>query len=331
MYQIKCYDLAKVYKRTINPNVIKSRISFTKQINWWAWQLILQLDLSLDNSDYIQGDIIEVYNFASWSSNLVYVWYINEIIKKSTNYAETELRINWLASLLTKVIYNVAWNFTTTLSADPYVSAQAVVTYFNTKYNYLTASWSNTWVTINYTLDYTDSFKVIDDLNKLSQTYYWYLNNYTLNFKPKPWTATHTFTLQKDLVELTLEEDTSELVNKLYLTYNWWTNTYSDATSITTYWLRESYITDTSIANNASANEYWNKYITDNKNPKQKIKLTINNLADINNINPWDTCKIRNSKKVFNDNLLISKIQYNQYSITLDLESFDNFINLIKQ
>jgi hypothetical protein len=40
-----------------------------------------------------------------------------------------------------------------------------------------------------------------------------------LIFKEKPTTATHTFTLQKDIVELNIENDTLDLVNYLILTY----------------------------------------------------------------------------------------------------------------
>jgi hypothetical protein len=329
MYQIKLYTKAKVYKKTINLNLVKNRISFTKQINGWLWQLTLVLDLWLSNTDFIQWDLIEVYNFES-GSNLIYAWYIDQINKSVTNFEETQIIAYWLASLLKRIVYNVTWNYTATINKDPYTAVGDIVTYFNTKYNYLTLSWSLTWATTSYVLNYTDSYKAIDDLNNLSSNYYWYLENYTLNFKPKPTTAIHTFTLQKDLVELNIDEDTTELTNTLILTYKTWTKTYTDATSISTYGIREKYISNTQIWDVTSADIFWAKYIADNKNPKQKMTLVVNNVADINNINPWDTCKIRNINKSWFDNLLISKINYNQYEITIDLEAYDNFIQLIK-
>jgi len=330
MYQIKLYTKTKVYKKTINLNLLKNRISFTKQINGWLWQLTLVLDLWLSNTDFIHGDLIEVYNFEWLVTNLIYVWYVDEINKSITNFEETIIIAYWLASLLKRIVYNVTWNYTATINKDPYTAVWDIITYFNTKYNYLTLDWSLTWTTTSYDLKYTDSYKIIDDLNNLSPNYYWFLNNYTLNFKPKPTTASHVFTLKKDLVSLNIEDDSTELVNTLILTYKTWTKTYTDLTSIWNYGIREKYISNTQIWDVTSADEFWAKYINDNKNPKQKMSLIINNIADINNINPWETCKIRNINKTWLDNLLISKINYNQYEIQIDLEAYDNFIQLIK-
>jgi len=326
---IKLYDKDEIFKQTINPNIIKNDITFTKQINGWLWQLILILNVWLDNTDYIEWDIVKVLIDGS----LIYTWFVDEIEKIVSWFEETRLNIIWYVSLLKRIIYNVTWNYTATITQDPYTTASDIVTYFNTKYNYLTISWSTTWTSVSYDLNYTDSFKAIDDLNNLSSNYFRYLDNETLYFKAKPTTPTHYFTLQKDLVELDIEEDWSWIVNQLILTYKTGTKTYTDATSVTTYWLKEKYISNTQIWDVTSADEFWNKYIADNKDPIDKITLEVNSSYAnwIENINPWESCKIRNITKNIGNNLLISKITYNKDIIRIQLERFDNFIQLIKE
>jgi hypothetical protein len=47
-------------------------------------------------------------------------------------------------------------------------------------------------------------------------------------------------------------------------------------------------------------------------------------------IQPWDTCKIRNSKIVFPDDLVISQIRYTQEEAILTIGDNENFISLLE-
>lgn len=358
MYQIKHYDKDKTLIQTINPRIVKNEVSFTKQINWWLWQFSLSLALPITNDDYTEWDLIEVYSTINKVRNLIYVWYIEEIIREISTYEEIRLKINGLASLFKRIIYNVAWNYSPTLSWDPFTLVSDIITFINTKYNYFTVEGSLTWASVSYSANYTDCYSLITNLNNVASNYYWFLDNYTLIFKAKPSTAEHTFTVKKDLVELTIEEDAIWIVNSLILTYATWTKTYQDATSISTYWIREKNVTDTNIWNVTSADIYWAKYLAENKDPKKQTSIVVSdkfsswilvlsdfnqnlntytlNISDykyrtIENLKPWESCKIRNLKKQLSDNLIIQKITYNRDNIIVDLERFENFIWLIKQ
>ena len=331
-YQIKHYSKDLVLKNVINPNIIKNKISFTKQINWWVGQFVLLLDLWIENNDYIHGDIIKVAHFESWIENIIYVWLIDEVNDLIWWYEEKELRINWLASLFSREIYNISWNYEANINQDPYVTIQNIVTFVNLRYNYFTNSWSNTWVNANYDLNWTDCNKLINDITWLSANYYWYLDNFNLIFEVKPSTATHRCTLKKDIIELNNNNDWSEIFNRLILKYKTATATYNDTTSQTNYWIREKYINNSQIVDVWSANIFWANYLLENANPKKKTSLSINTkYAWFHNINPWESCKILNCKKQLWNNLIISKINYNQDIINIDIEGYDNFINLIKK
>lgn len=345
-YLIKVYDKTKSFKDIINEREIKSDISFTKQINGWAWHLNIILDWLKNN--IIQWDIIEIY----YKTSLIYVGFVWEINFNISNFYETELNVYWLASLFNNIIYNVAWNYTANINQYTYNTAQDIVNFMNTFYNYFTLSWSLSiiwddivwtwqdstwtwdnfyWITLinwNYDLNYTNCLILLNELRKISNNYF-YLDNYNLIFADKPTTATHNFTLWLDIEKININDDTTGLFNYLILKYKSWTQVYSDTNSINTYWRKEKYIENTNIADLSSANSYWNTFISENKNPKKKISLIINKNYT-NNINPWETCKILNTKLNLNNNLQINKISYSKDKFILDLEGYDNFINLIK-
>ena len=112
MYQIKLYTKAKVYKKTINLTLIKNRINFTKQINGWLWQLTLVLNLWLSNTDFIQWDIIEVYNFDAW------VWTFETFVWVNTILA-------WRLTTITRQIY----------CAKPFATRTVTLTWWTWWYN----------------------------------------------------------------------------------------------------------------------------------------------------------------------------------------------------
>jgi len=332
MYQIKIYNKLHIPKTNINLDIVKNKISFTKQINWGLWQFSLLLDLKFDY-DFIQWDLVEIYNFENKITNLIYVWYIEQIINKITDFQELELKINWLASLFKRIIYYVGWNYSANINQDTYTTINDIKNFVNTFYNYFSIDWILTWIIWNYILDFNNCFDLINNIKDLSENYYWYLDNYILRFKEKPTIATHIFTLQKDIIELNIEEDATDIVNFLILTYKTWTAIYTDTTSLSIYWRREKYIKNSQIADLNTANDFWNNYIIENKNPKQKIQLNINNEKYQNayNIIPWNSCNVKNIDKVLNYNLLITKINYTQETTLLELEAFENFVQLIKQ
>lgn len=357
MYQIKLYSRTKVFKKVINPSIIKNRISFSANINWGQGMCRLQLDTLITNTDYIIGDIIEVYGSNSGSLILIYTWYISEINRNVTDYEEIELVCRGLASLFTSLVYSEAGDTTIVFNDDPFTSVWLVKDYINTHYNLFSLSWELFGSNINYDTNNSTCFNIIKDLAETID-YYFYVNNYEIEFKPKPTEATRTFTLVKDIVELRVDLDDTELVNRVIMHYNWWAaqDIVEDVTSQWIYWLREKYISLSNIKNKVSADEYGASYLAQYGTPIQRIKMQVNlnyntwllpidswgeietlwpidfiGIRDIMQVRPWEMCKIRNIKQTLSDTLLITKIDYNQETITIHLDKVENFIWLIKE
>ena len=337
-FVIKHYNNDLVFQRTLNPNILKNDISFSSQINWWQWQLKLNLDLPITNVFFTQWDIIKVYKFDDRTPNweLLYTWIIEDITKTATDYDEISLNITWISSLFKRLLYNESW-YVVNKNDDPWNIVEDIVDYFNTKHITLTKTWIvNLWDSVNYDFKYTDLLKAMWDLKDMSNNYYWFLGaDLDMTFKVKSWTADHLFTYKKDLFSVDIDERWMDIFNTFILNRKSWTTTYTDTNSISTYWLREKYLSNTQIADLTSADNFWNNYIAQNKDTKKNITLKVNskyfyNNQTIENIYPWQICKIRNMELSLSDTLLINKVNYNPDYVTINLEKFDNFIELIQ-
>lgn len=355
-FTIKTYSLTWEYKKTISPNIVKNNITFNDIINGGLWQLSLQLNLPINNTDFLQGDQIKIWKW----TYLLYNWYIDEVNLNATSFEEIILNATWVYSLLTRLYYNESWDFELTKTGDPAEIIDEIIDFFNTKYSWLSKETENTWTSVSYDIEYSTLKSIIDDLVQVWTNYFWHIDqNGIFKFQPKPTTATHKLTFEKNIFSLDVEDNTSTLVNKLYIR---WSDdvvrTYEDITSQNTYWIKEKYLSKTTLSETAS-DEYWNSYIEEYKNPQKNITLTVdpeytfsspilsqdltdiessytqndndfNTIQNIETVKPWEMVNIRNISKEF-WNLLITKKQYNTKNIILYLDWYTDLISLIKE
>jgi len=357
-YWIKVYNLDWTFKQTMSVSERMTDISYTAQINWWQWELNIDLNIPISDVTFVSWDIARVYVFSEVYPNgyLVYSWIIQRIDKKFESWNEyITLTCLWLASMLQFVQNNMTRN------QDPAQTIKDIIDYFNTKYtwNWIRYDWwfvENYWSNINITFTNKNCFERLRELVKCTIFWRYIWAECQFTFQPYPTSANHKTTAQKDLQSLNIQIDSERIYNKLYLKYNWGTSTYQDLTSISTYWLKEKYEDKSSTLNNlTSADSYWNTFIRDNKDPKAKINWIINdnfrtigyNLWDntltwdnawiwndiwtwqnrwwtdwIEHLNPWDTLTIQNISIPY-VNKQITKITYNWDTISFNLSEFD--------
>jgi len=327
-YQIKVYTKANVYKSTISPKDIISDISFSQNINAWQWAMTITLNKPLETTDYINWDLIKIWEMDDndKTGSQIYFWFINGIIRNQTVTSQTvELECLGVWALLSDVLFYYWGVFNPTINADPATIIKAVVDYFNTKYagSILTyTAWSivNYWSSVNIGTYYLSCFDAIK--NTAETTDYYRFIDWTglVNFKPYPTTSTHKLTNQKDVESIVITNDITDIVNKLHLEWDSiWVGVYSDATSITNYGLRETYLSKSNIKDVPSSNIYWGNYIADNKDPKKIISVTVNTKYNIESIKPWDTIKIKNFNYLI-DNLQVKQTSYDGDKTVLSLE-----------
>lgn len=330
--EVKIYNLDGTFKETLKSNDKVSDFSYTWAINEWQGESEIELNRPFSSTSIIHWDVIRVYLFDDYEVwRLIYTGIVNRITRKFTRGIETILiSALWLGVLLSQVNF-YSWGYTFSVNQDPAVTIKAIIDYFNTKYAWNWLSYSDGLVetygsNINIAFDYTDCFDAIKNLVKTTQWYWIIKPNWQVQFSQKPASITHKFTINKDIEEITVSEDGEKIVNKYFLTWNSGTNSGSDGTSESTYWLRELKAENTGIWDSWSADIAIASFIAKNKDPKKKTSLIVNKNysynGTIDTIKPWDTVKVLNFDYVI-DNLQIAKIDYTFDKIKIELDEFD--------
>lgn len=330
---------------TLNPSIIKNVPSFSSEINGGFGQYIL--DLNLDFDEFGEGGVIDFMNivrvYVADANNtlgrLVYTGFISAY-SPYVDGAEQGVRVTVLGmvSLLSFAYYKDGASFTVAHAAeDPSDIMKAIIDHFSGVYGaglitYDVGATTVDSVGVNVTYTFEEK-KWLDALKDIFATagagWFWVVDKQgQLYLKEKPASATHTFTIGKDIEYLEIPKSSEKVINQVRVKYNGNTADDSDATSITNFGTREKIVSDDQIQNSATADQVAAQTVDDNKDEKIKARLVVNANYDLESIKVGDTCKIRNFLKdatVFNDNMLISGISYSLEKVTIQLEEFTQF------
>lgn len=125
--------------------------------------------------------------------------------------------------------------------------------------------------------------------------------------------------IDTEVEKITVEENVERVVNKYILTHGAGTVTSSDATSQSTYGLRELKESRTDINDGTTAQNTADTYIAANKDYKRKIRVTVNDNYDIETIHAGHFLTINNSDYEINA-LQIQRISYNIDKLEIELD-----------
>lgn len=332
-YLIKIYNSDWTFKENVSENKVTWWVRFSQTINAWQGQFNLVIsekfnDLWIEKNDFVK---IFVYdNNFNWK--LIYTWVIESINRiYSQNIINYTCR--WLWSLLNRVIFEYWWNKEFSLNKDPWLIIKDIITYFNNIYSWdwLNDSWvTNFWSNINIAFSYNNCFSAINNIVDSTNFYFIIKEDWTVVFKAKDINNTHSFIVWKNVNEINIVEDISNIKNKVILSYNWWYTTSEDVASQNNYWLFEILETRSDINDLSTANETANNIISEFKDPKNKITININNKYPIENIKPWDTVRVNNIEYSI-DWIQIQRITYNSEEIVLELDEYDSIWEILNK
>ncbi len=344
-FNVKIFDsTGTTLKSTLNPDIIKNDISFASRINGGFGQLVIDVQRDFDNFD--EGNdidfmnIVEVYEIDTNNptGRLIYTGFISAYEPYLRGSQQGVLLIVLgLGSLMKFAFYKSGGSFTVVhTSDDPQVIMKAIVDHFNTVYAGTLISYGAGNTTIdnvgtNVSYDFVerrwldalqDTFVLVDP------DWWWAIDKVGLVFlQQKPSSATHTFTVGKDLDEAKIQKSSEDVTNSVRIVWSSGNSDDSDAPSITNFGTRESIITDTDITDATSGAQRATLEVDNNKDEKIKATLKINSLYDIETIKVGDTCKIRNlnpNQTLFNDNMQIVSVKYSWQNVVLELEEINN-------
>lgn len=357
-FQVKHYDIDNAFIGVIPPEIIKNEISFTAQKNGGQGQLNLVLNLWFTNNNFVKYQYIRVYivNDFHPSGYLIYSGYIDDVNQDYDGSESIELRILGLGSLLTDVLYKSSGNLEFTQSDDPADIIKDIIALHNTEYPWILSEWDidNYGTVTSYNISKMYCFDVLKKVEESAENYYWYIDQFgKLDFLPQ-WDVKHIFTYWKNIDNLH-KGDKKTIRNKLYLYYDWGNKTYTNAASIAKYKVREEVITDTTIDNVTTADAFAANYFAENADPEDQVDFVISMLYKAQSDMPfWDDIVDRDDTTIWGEwavgsfelirpgqivkinNIATSiigqveKITYWIDKMTISLNKYDSFINLIK-
>lgn len=360
LYNYKLYSNSWAFKKVINPDLVQSSVRFTAQKNWG--QGGMSIDIGAIDTDFIHGDIIKIY--ANTETNrLIYTGYIDEIRETVNQGEDMQISCIGLGSILTNTVFTSGGSRTFTLNKTAGEIITDIVTYANSVNSNIT-SWTiaTTVGSLNISFDKTNCFDALKKVIDLVPDYFFYIDETgAVNFSQTSATTDYFITFQKDLQSYN-EQNYGKIFNKIYFTWNGGSKTYTDATSISTYGVRETTIDDQNILNEATADKRALKYFEENAYPQEGRELMVNRefvwkkteLLTWDNapitwdeatmtwdtatwifsywyeiIRPGEMIKILNFSKVVI--WQVEKLDYTKDSIKLTLNKSQNFIQLLKE
>lgn len=339
--------LAKIYERdgsTLALNIPKAKMrdnpTFTDRINGGMGEV--QIDYIVPFDDFEEGTKIDhqfildllVFDDANPLGRRLYRGAIQEyepyirgktqgVLIKALGLGSNLSYDDYMAS--SRTVYTVAHS-----GVDPEVIFQAIIDEWrafvnNALINYSGSSTDTVGTNVDKTFTDKTWFDACAETKDLCPDgWWWHVDaDGIASLLPKPSTPTHSFIIGKHIEDGRFPKSVKSVKNRVRVTRTGGTVTeYSDATSITKYESRLEIMGDSSLGDEATADQAGQKKVDDNKDPKNKNTLVINSEYDIESIKVGQTCAILNSNEAatFVTNAQIVGLTYEGDRVRLELE-----------
>ena len=331
-YIVKVYDKNMDFLKIIPAWIITNDIRIQETIDTWQGQLTLNVNLPIDTNYFEDAMFLKIYvNNARWMEDLlIYTWQITQIERQFSNNQENiKIVCLSLRALLSNVVLRKEdWDPKFSKTWDPADILKYIIDYFSSVYpwliSYTNESIENYWTSITIEFDKISCQKAIKNLVNWLQYHFFLWADWVAQYKSKPQTATHLLTYWKDIIQLTIPENTEKIQNVVQVSYELndvetYTTIIQDDDSVSKYLQKEIVVKREDLKDETSANLYRDEYLAKNKDAVQNISLTVNSLYDIEYLHPWQTVKIRNLwLNIVNATIQNVRYQYEQATIMLE-------------
>lgn len=332
-YIHKLYTIQWQYSRTLSPSDVFNTVSIESSINSWVSSYDFTLNKKYDDPLTANEYLITVEEYRDWKKDgrLIFAGTLDSI--QWTLWQDENIiryKFWWLHRLLSQIMCPMS-TYSNQKVKD---LVQTVVNTFNTNYPIV---WSLLWwllikngitdeTLITKTTATTDMtcLDQLQDIMKLAWQYFFIKADGTIVWWKKPTTATHRFTAQKDITKLEVERvNVVDIVNSVIV--NW--TPYNDNTSISLYGKRQK-IESLDTTDSTTISNFTTTYLQENAYNKREITIDVK-VDDYSTIIPWNTIKILNTRLENVSNLQIQKTRYNGEIMTVYLEKYVSFFDLI--
>ncbi len=333
-YIVKLYDQNMNFLKIVPAWIITRDIRIQETIDAGQWELTLDINLPIDTEFFQNAMFVKIYvNNSQWMQDLlIYTWQITQVQRQFSNDQEN-IRIVCLSlrALMSNVILrNPSGDPKFSKTWDPANIMKFIVDYFSSIYpwliSYTPTSIETYWTTITIEFDKISCQKAMKNLVNWLNFHLFIGADGVVNYKPKPQTATHLLTYWKDIIQLTIPENTENIQNVVQVSYlidnvEYFTSIATDQPSVDEYMHKETILSRSDLKDETSADLYRDEYLNKNKDAKKDITVVVNSLYDIEYLHPWQTVKIRNLWLNI-DNAIIQNVRYQYEQCQLTLEYY---------
>jgi hypothetical protein len=361
-YLAKVYDQGGTFRKVFTcdaapggraglQSTLKTVPTFSARINGGLGECVLELKARFD--DFSEGTVIDFMCLVTVDAVVVdtetraqkttriYKGFVSRY-EPYVEGGDEGVRVTCLGlvSLLTLSCYGTSPDYAVTHTAeDPEAIAKAVIDNFNGAFGGSLIGYTGTTSAVGTAVTYPFTqqtwLQAVEKAHELAGAgWWWALRAYgDLHFLPKPGTATHTFTIGKDVKSLNAPKDSEKVKNEVIVVRAGGTKTtYADATSQATFGTgstptgrRTLIITDSAIPDATTAGQRGNKELNDQKDAKNATRIVIDSRygPGIESIRIGQTCKVRNfagAPTFLSDNMQIVGLAYQGDTVALDLE-----------
>lgn len=344
-FEIKLYSRTWAFKKTINPRNVSSEISFSEELEWGQWDMILTVEWEF--SDFLSTDIVEIREVDEDNKqiSMTYTGIIEEIwVDELESKTLVNIQILWLFTALNDLIFKQSWNRVFTASMTPWNLVKAIIDSFNA--DYWSLSW---WETqnlstnlIRYTptsIDVTgtvanysfDNDSCLDAIKKALESkgfsfYIW--ADWICYVKQDADQSQIDLTMGRQIIKVERKVHKREMVNTLYHERSWAVEqTYSDAWSILIFWKKEKKEVNSDIQNATTQNTVWNEYVAEHAFERNEISILMKPQKS-ESITPWMLVTVNNIKIPL-INKKITKITKSRENWTIYVGDFISFANSV--
>jgi len=350
-YELKIYSQANlnVPKKTLtfiswNKEAIKLKndFRFDWNANNWQWALRITLNEKFNYWDADLGDIVRIRwyddNNKQWRG--IYAWYIEQLKRRiDTDWESIELSLFGLATLMTTIIAGGGiFNYVNT---DPAVMMTDLLNQFNSNFSSPLITFPPiplTWTLVDFRVDDTPILEALKQVNEIVWYIFYIDGDGVFTTQPKWTIPDHKFTVKYDINVIESNIDRSDIVTRLYLSVLNFsvpfpnqriTFIYDNLPAQAQYWIIEEFVTNVSLATYTGLQTPWidafaNTYLQERSQPKNFIRLELNDKADFLTIKPWDLIRIQNLDFTLQD-AIINRINYSSTAMQVDCEKTLDF------
>lgn len=339
---VKLYDKDLVYKKNIPFTQLGSDISFTSAINTGFGQLTLRYQKEVDDTTFEHWDIVKVYDTSQNVVNTVPSWgsyyytqddvaiyagqvvTVNRIITGRDEYLDIECL--GIQTLLYRLLYEYSASTSFTRTTDPSTMVKEILDLFPGYFSYTVGTIPNYGSNLSIEFDNIDCYTAIQNIIDATGWIMRFGADWVVYFNERDSTPTedHTIVFGKHIIELQQREESSELINKVKVEWSSWTAGWiNDATSQTAYWIRQKYITNTSLKDSTTATAHGTAYVALYKDPKLNTRIVINDSYDIGTVQAWQVVKVVGDPTVVGSKY-VEKLDYSPDKLIVYLDSFES-------